>query len=161
MASYPAGKSRVVTYYCTVTSESVNHTSYIKNLNLKCSFASRATTVTSKVVRRERGLICLMYNQKSSITCTKSVSQICLYSPAHSAAVSELCWWPAVAQLSIRLQRFWSVPPALSLPRCQVEGQQSSAHSKVTYALVNGAESSQKEQTKQIGCWKLYKFVSV
>ena len=62
MASYATGKSRMVTYYPMVTSESFNHTSYIKNLNLKCSFASRAIMVTDKVVRRETGLICLMHN---------------------------------------------------------------------------------------------------
>lgn len=63
MASYAAGKSRVVTYYPTVTSENFKHRSYIKNLHLKCSFASRAIMVTDKFsVRRETGLICLIYN---------------------------------------------------------------------------------------------------
>jgi len=50
--SHTVGKSRVATYHPRITPESFNHTSYIKNLNLKGSFASRAITVPNKVVRR-------------------------------------------------------------------------------------------------------------
>lgn len=50
------------------TTETFNCMSYIKNLNLKCSFASRAIMVTDKLVRRDKavgretGLVCLMCN---------------------------------------------------------------------------------------------------
>lgn len=54
-------------------------------------------------------------------------------------------------------------PLAVSLPGYQVKEQQkqSSGHTEATYALMNLAESSQKDQTKEIGCWKLYKSLSV
>lgn len=65
-----------------------------------------------------------------------------------------------VARLSIQLQYFWSGSHILRVSDQRAAAAASSPTQGMS-ELMNGAESSQKDQATHIGCQKFYKFVSL